>query len=192
MKMDTEEGLERLNPSIISKLLEQHKRFLSFLAGHVSNEQAAKEILQQGMLKAVENSVSLKESDNLIPWFYRILRNLLVDYYRANASEAKKNEAFAAELMASEKNLVAPVDELGSAVCKCLDGLLPTLQPAYAELLRKVDFEGRGIDEVSHELGLTPNSLSVKLHRARKALRKSLERTCGACTKHACLDCSCK
>jgi RNA polymerase sigma-70 factor (ECF subfamily) len=29
------------------------------------------------------------------------------------------------------------------------------------------------------------------VHRARQALRRRLEESCGTCAEHACLDCSC-
>jgi RNA polymerase sigma-70 factor (ECF subfamily) len=31
----------------------------------------------------------------------------------------------------------------------------------------------------------------VRLHRARQALRNSLEQACGVCTKHGCLNRTC-
>jgi RNA polymerase sigma-70 factor (ECF subfamily) len=31
----------------------------------------------------------------------------------------------------------------------------------------------------------------VRLHRARQALKRELERSCGTCATHGCLDCTC-
>jgi RNA polymerase sigma-70 factor (ECF subfamily) len=39
--------------------------------------------------------------------------------------------------------------------------------------------------------GITPNNASVRLFRAREALRQQLQRSCGTCAEHGCLDCSC-
>jgi RNA polymerase sigma-70 factor (ECF subfamily) len=30
------------------------------------------------------------------------------------------------------------------------------------------------------------------VHRARKALRQQVEKACGTCAEHGCLDCHCK
>jgi len=46
--------------------------------------------------------------------------------------------------------------------------------------------------DVAAELGVTPNNAAVRLHRARGALKKRLEQTCGTCTQHGCLDCTCQ
>ena len=67
-----------------------------------------------------------------------------------------------------------------------------TLVPEqYRELLEEVDLKGRDADEVAAKLGLTRNNLTVKLHRARKHLRKALTVNCRACSAHGCLDCTC-
>jgi RNA polymerase sigma-70 factor (ECF subfamily) len=39
---------------------------------------------------------------------------------------------------------------------------------------------------------LSTNNASVRLRRARRALKKNLEQTRGACAQHGCLDCSCR
>ena len=43
----------------------------------------------------------------------------------------------------------------------------------------------------AEDLGITPNNATVRLHRARKALKRELERSCGTCATHGCLDCGC-
>jgi transposase-like protein len=44
---------------------------------------------------------------------------------------------------------------------------------------------------VARQLGLTPNNLAVRLHRARQALRKRLEQTCETCPTHGFQSCAC-
>lgn len=70
-------------------------------------------------------------------------------------------------------------------------GLIPTLKDEYREILARVEMAGRSVGEVAAELGLTANNATVRLHRARRALRQRLEAVCGTCTEHACLDCTC-
>ena len=52
-------------------------------------------------------------------------------------------------------------------------------------------FEPELRGEVAGELAITPNNAAVRLHRARTALRRQLERSCGTCATHGCLDCRC-
>lgn len=191
-KTEPEEGLKEVSSTLIETLVKNRERFRDYLAKRVGSKAVADELLQQSLMKALEAESSLRTQEGLLPWFYRILKNTLIDYYRTHAKEEKRDTALLRELetLGNTKNL--PADELKSAVCQCLGGLLPTLNPGYAELVQKIDLEEKSPEVVAKDLGITPNNLFVKLHRARQALRKSLERSCGACADHACLDCTCQ
>ena len=120
-------------------------------------------------------------------WFYRVLRNTAIDTYRRRAARGRALEAAAAEAEAE----AGFDDELRGEVCACFEGLMPTLPPDYAAILRSVDLDGRAVVEVAQELGITPNNAGVRLHRARQALRRRLEQVCSTCAEHGCLDCTC-
>ena len=65
------------------------------------------------------------------------------------------------------------------------------LKPEYAAILRRVDLDEIPLKDVSNQMGRTANNATVRLHRARTALRRLLEEVCGACTEHGCLSCAC-
>ncbi|HEX3855288.1 MAG TPA: sigma factor-like helix-turn-helix DNA-binding protein, partial [Polyangiaceae bacterium] len=77
-------------------------------------------------------------------------------------------------------------------VCGCIEKLLPTLKPSYAEVLREVDLGGKSLVDFALAHHMKPGTAAVRAHRARAALKQELIRTCGVCSMHACLDCSCK
>jgi RNA polymerase sigma-70 factor (ECF subfamily) len=77
------------------------------------------------------------------------------------------------------------------AICECMNTLLPTLKPEYAEILQRVDLQDSALTEVASELGISQNNATVRLHRARQALKRQLEQSCGTCATHGCLDCTC-
>ena len=178
-------------PDILSPLFERESEFHAFLQRRVPDDALAKDLLQQSFLRAVQQQHQVRNSDQIVSWFYRILRNAIVDYYRTRDSHNRKIEAFMHELIASETDKTPALDELRPTVCACLEQLLPTLRPGYANLLDRIDLNGESVSSVAKDLGVTPNNLTVRLHRARQALRKSLEESCGICTKHGCLNCTC-
>lgn len=178
-------------PDIFSQLLRRESEFRAFLRRRVPDDALAKDLLQQSFMRAVQQEHQVRSPDQIVSWFYRILRNAIVDYYRAREANDRKIEAFMHELIASETDKTPAFDELRPAVCVCLEQLLPTLRPGYAGLLNRIDLNGESIASVAKDLGVTPNNLTVRLHRARHALRKSLEESCGICTKHGCFNCTC-
>ena len=172
---------------VVAALLAQRSRFLAFVERRVGSRAVAEDLLQTAFARTLEKGGALKDGEGAVAWFYRLLRNALVDHHRRQAAEGR---ALAVEARDADN---APEDpELKGAVCACLGDLLPTLKPAYAELVRQVDLEGRAVPDVAREAGITANNAGVRLHRARLALKRSLERSCGACAAHGCLDCSCK
>lgn len=173
------------------RLLEQGSVFRAFLRKRISNDALVEDLLQQSLMKAVERSHELKRSDSAVNWFYRILRNAVVDYYRSHAADRRKVEGLLQEMVASGEDLTPALDDVRPTVCACLGTLLHQMRPAYADLIRRIDLEGESPAAVAKDLRVTANNLTVRLHRARLALRATLEQSCGICTKHGCLHCTC-
>jgi len=110
-------------------------------------------------------------------------RNALVDAHRRQQVEQKSLRHEQPE----------PEDQdLFRAICTCVGGVIETLKPEYADLLRRVDLEGASAPEAARATGITANNAGVRLHRARTALREKLKAVCGACARHGCLDCRCQ
>jgi RNA polymerase sigma-70 factor (ECF subfamily) len=176
----------------VRRLLEQQPEFLGFLRRRLGSEAVAEDLLQQSLVRAVERHHSLKNDESVVPWFYRILRHAVIDYYRAHDAETRRDDAYLRELVQVGEDQEPSVDDLKPSVCACLSRLLPTLRPNYAELIRRIDLEGEVPQRIAEELKISLNNLTVRLHRARQALRESLEATCGVCTTHGCLHCTCE
>ena len=179
-------------PDILSQLLERESTFRDFIRRRVGEDMLADDLLQQSLMRAVEQQHSVQNSASVVAWFYRILRNAVIDYYRTQATETKKVDGFMQELITAGEDKTPALDELRPAICGCLQRLLPNLRPGYAELIRRIDLEGESSVAVAEDLKVTANNLTVRLHRVRQALRAALEGACGVCTKHGCLNCTCE
>ena len=175
-----------LTPATINVLVENHRRFLQFLERRVGSREVAEDILQDAFVKSLDRA-ELPE-DAVIPWFYRVLRNAIIDHYRRGGAE----ERALAYVAGTAEESVAPDDEeLYRAVCACVGGVVDTLKPEYAAAIRRVDLDGIPVVEFAREANITPSNAGVRLHRAHAALRKQLALTCNTCSEHGCLDCRC-
>jgi RNA polymerase sigma-70 factor (ECF subfamily) len=173
------------------RLMAEQSAFRAFLRTRLSDADAAEDLLQLSMIKAVERGHELKKNESAVAWFYRILRNALIDHYRAHAADRRKVEGLHRTMVVSGEDVVPALDISRPTVCACLGVLVKDLRPAYAELIRRIDLEGESPAAVAKDLRVTPNNLTVRLHRARQALKAGLEQSCGICTKHGCLNCTC-
>ncbi|MFQ5814256.1 MAG: RNA polymerase sigma factor [Anaerolineae bacterium] len=170
-------------------LLVQSKiRFLTFLERRLGSREDAEDLLQTAYLKAVAEAGTIRDEEKVVPWFYQLLRNLLVDHYRHRAATACLGQR-----LARETETTALIEkELFHEVCRCVKDVTEALKPEYHAILLRVELQDEPLEGVASELGITPNNASVRLHRARRALREALQATCGACTEHGCLDCTCR
>lgn len=171
---------------IEEQLLTELETFTAFARSRVGDPHLAADVVQDSLLKAVKSADQLRENESVTAWFYRILRRTIIDLYRRRATSQ-------AALDRLENELNVPPDAAEErVVCACLESLIPTLKPEYANLIRRLDLGGEAVEATAAALGLNANNLRVRHHRARQQLRERLEQTCRMCAKHGCLDCTCR
>ncbi len=174
-----------LSDALATTLLANLGAFQSFARSRLYNEELAADAVQESLYRALKSAPTLSDEHNLIGWFYRILRNVLVDLHRRDVTRSAALARFAFEDESAEMEAEKAV------VCACLLGLLPTLHPDYAKVIQLADLDEKSPADVADQLGISRDNLKVRLHRARQQLRSRLEQTCQMCATHGCLDCTC-
>ena len=66
----------------LSRLVEGRAQFLGFLKKRISSPEIAEDLLQNAFVKSIEKGGDVKDEESIVAWFYRVLRNSVVDYYR--------------------------------------------------------------------------------------------------------------
>ncbi len=173
---------------VVARLLANHRRFLDFLTARVRTRQDAEEILQDAFVRVIQKVGDIRDDESAVAWFYRLLRNAIIDHYRRVATGVKALQDKARDAPEFDPGFDA---DLERTVCACVDDLVPLLKPEYSDLIRRVDLGGIDVTVVADEIGISPGNARVRLHRARAALRAELERSCRTCATHGCLDCTC-
>jgi len=176
-----------LPASTLAVLVDNRARFLAFLEKRVGGREAAEEILQQAYVRGMARGGGLRAGESAVAWFYRLLRNALVDHWRRCDAERRALAAYAGEAAAA----AADDGALLEAVCGCVTGLVETLKPDLADVIRNVDLGGVPLRAYATRAGVTANNAAVRLHRARQALGRQLRRTCAASSVAALRDCDC-
>ena len=174
--------------TVADLLVENHREFLAFLERRVGDRQLAEDILQDAFVKTIEKADSVRDETSSVAWFYRVLRNAVIDHYRRTGVRNKALEQLGREL----EGAVQPPPEIHEAICGCITRLAETLKPEYAEALQKVEVEEMSMQAFAESAGISPNNAAVRVFRAREALRKQLRNSCGTCAEHGCVDCQCE
>ena len=176
-----------LSTEAIAKLVDGHREFLKFLEHRVESRAAAEDILQSAFVRGLESDAAIND-EKAVAWFYRVLRNAVIDYYRHRASSARAMDAWGRELPDSQM----PDAELRKEICQCVSSILETLKPEYRDALQIVDLDDAPLSELAAASGITAENAAVRVHRARKALRQQVQKACGTCADHGCFDCHCE
>ncbi len=172
--------------SLESHLVENLQKFVAFARSKLRDPHLAEDVVQESLLKALTADRKPASREDTITWFYRILRRSIIDMYRRTDARNRALENFSAE------NSESPDPETEAEICRCFRALMADLPPQYRTLLERIDLGGEDISAVASTLGERPNNVTVRLHRARKRLKASVEQLCRTCSVHGCVDCTCE
>ena len=175
------------SPAVLRVLVENHGRFLSFLERRVGGRDAAEEILQEAFVRGLARGASLRDDESAVAWFYRLLRNAIVDHHRSADAERR-----GLATLGREPGPTSDDPELVETICTCVRSLVDTLKPEYADAIRRVELGGESLPDFARAAAVTPGNAAVRLFRARQALRRRIEESCGTCFQHGCWECECR
>src|SRR5689334_9878292 len=119
----------------VGRLMEHRAEFLAYLRKHGASAEEAEDVLQSALVRGLEPWTSPPHADTLVPWFYRVLRNALIDRGRRASAARRALDRYAKELPDGE----APAEP--RRVCMCTQKVLAALKPEYARLISAVDLD---------------------------------------------------
>jgi DNA-directed RNA polymerase specialized sigma24 family protein len=174
-----------VTPAPFDALIEHRARFLSFVRSRMSDRDAAEDLLQQAFARVVERPDEVP-AGHAVPWFYRVLRNAVIDRHRRVAADQRARDGWERD---PTRDAQAPPP---GRLCGCTRSALASLNERYVRIIEAVDVRGQAVVDVARAEGLTPGNAYVRLHRARRLLGERLRAICRHCADTACVDCHCK
>lgn len=166
----------------LGELLHKHGPGLyrSVLLPRLGTEAAAKEALSETYAKVVANiSKFTWQNVGFYPWLRTVALRVALDQLRAK----KRLVLFEEDDLAREvdaSSTTTPVEQQISdqrdrdAARAKVEEALAKINPRYAKAIRLRVLEEKSREEVSKELGVTPATFDVLLHRAIASLKKTL------------------
>ncbi len=178
---------ETLPPEAVERLVDNRQQFLSFLEKRVESRAAAEDILQAAFVRGLESGAAVRDEESVVAWFYRILRNAVIDHYRHRAASDRVSEKVVHEF----EDQHVPDYDTRNEICRCVMDVLQDLKPEYREAIELVDIEEKSLADLAGKSEISANNAAVRVHRAREALRKRVTSACGVCATHGCINCTC-
>ncbi|MBL6991933.1 MAG: sigma-70 family RNA polymerase sigma factor [Bacteriovoracaceae bacterium] len=155
---------------------EFYRRLGAYLAPKVPAQSDVEDLTQEILLKVSVGLDSLSESKKIIPWMYSIAHNTLVDFYRRNKIRSTYivDTAEISDLEAQN----TPESNFNPEFAKCIRSLLKELPDKYAHALECTELGGLSQKEFAEHNNLSHSGAKSQVQRARKLLRKSIQKCC--------------
>lgn len=133
----------------------------------VREAENAADVLQLALLKLHLARHTYDPSRPFEPWLFAIARSVLIDYFRA------RGRRVAAELISDEVFDEAAED--GGAYGRlAFREALEQLTAEQQEALRLMKIDGLSVEAAAKRVGVSQGNMKVRIHRALKALKRSL------------------
>ena len=190
-----------IDPHVLARGFEENRRALTtYVTRLVSREDIAEEIVQQAAVKALEQTNTPQDVEQLRPWLFTVATNLALDHLRKHStwretilvdtrSKAITNADFVLEsrlLRGSSETKTIAKDHLAVCFACTLRNLHP--EESAALLLKEIyDFT---VDEVAAMIGASFGQAKAWIQSARAKLSARYATSCALVTQQGvCFQC---
>ncbi len=166
----------------IDRLYKEHRDGLyRYVLKIVGSRELAEDITEDAFLRSVEKHGDLKETAAFRSWLYTIAYRKCLDCIneqkRTVSLDSDGGSAAAEERARLNEPLKLPEDyAVNEDTKRRLGGLIDQLKPSMRSAVMLYYYDGLSIDEVAKRLGISSNAAAQLLFRARRKLKKQLER----------------
>lgn len=180
--------------SAFRAIMEQNNRRLYRVARTVMKDDAeAEDVVQETYLRAFSNLATFRGEASLTTWLTRIALNEALGRKRKQRPTVTLESVEAAEEASAQiiqfpamntepdPERTAAQHEIRRLLERAMDGLPEPFRLVF--VLR--DVEEMSIEEAASQLGIRPETVKTRLHRARRLLRQSLDGELAATLKSA-------
>lgn len=163
-----------------------YKEFQQRIYRYLSNltcEEDALDLTQAVFLKVSRSLDSFREQSSLSTWIYRIATNTAHDYAASSLAKQK-----GAEQLFDDDGSIDNLPDTGLSgidreyirreMNACIRGVVNQLPESYRTVLLLSEFEERANSEIAEILSISIDTVKIRLHRGRTALRKAMESQC--------------
>lgn len=156
------------------QLMQRHAaKAVRYCQRHLNDQALAEDQVQQGFLKVWVEAPRWRPEAKFTTWFYRILHNQMIDYFRQNRRPTVDiDDEDAIELPDH-----APIGDMvveQQQRSKTVNAALKELPERQRQALMLSHYEGFSQREAASILGITESALESLLTRGRAALRQKL------------------
>jgi RNA polymerase sigma-70 factor (ECF subfamily) len=167
-------------PEIYEVFAPRIRRYLGRLAGSRDAEDLAQEVLA----RASQALPGFRGDSKVSTWLYRIATNVAMD--RLRSPSVRRGREALIQIQHAWTTPPSPFDQelVRREMSDCVRGYIESLPPGYRSVLLLSEDEGLSNREIARALGVTLETVKIRLHRARARLKSQMSRGCSFYRDH--------
>jgi RNA polymerase sigma-70 factor (ECF subfamily) len=148
----------------------------------------AEDMVQEAFVRALAGLSGFHGQASTKNWLYRIAANLAIDNMRRRSKSSQEGFPASCDDLDASNAYVDIIDERPwndveerldrSEMGDCIARFVRELQPAFKTIVILREFDHLTYEDIAEITGISQENVRVRLHRARGALRKALEKGC--------------
>lgn len=164
----------------------QGGRLLAVARRMLRNDEDARDVVQEGFISAFRAIPNFNGQCRLSTWLHRIVVNAALMKIRTRTRKPEESIDDLLPRYLEDGHHADPTSDWGAPANELLEQQqvraqvragIDRLPESYRTVLLMRDIEEMDTSETARLLGITPNTVKIRLHRARQALAKILEPT---------------
>jgi RNA polymerase sigma-70 factor (ECF subfamily) len=146
-----------------------HRRVYTLAYRLVEDRSEAEDVAQDAYLRMYRGLANFREEASFETWMHRIVANCAMSHLRKKGrfGDVMREEQQDVPVPDHAQELTVERDELARAMAE--------LPPGQRTVLLLKDVYGLSAREIAQELGIEEGTVKVRVHRARRKLRETLE-----------------
>ncbi|SFD52716.1 RNA polymerase sigma-70 factor, ECF subfamily [Chitinophaga sp. CF118] len=159
----------------LSQVVPIRQKLYRFAYHLLGNEEDARDITQDVMMKVWQQQERMAELENMEAWCMRIVRNLSLDKMKARKYRRSEDLDKAGEVAAVHQQSPHMAVERQDVMNR-VHTTIAELPEKYRTIIQLRDIDGHTYQEIGEILSIELSEVKVNLHRARKAVREKLQK----------------
>ena len=164
--------------SVFAQLVERYQNYIFTLTlRFINNREDAEEIAQDVFVKAYRSLADFRGDSKFSTWLFTITRTTCLSFLRKKKldTQSMDNERTGLQLENRESSFQANLVEQKSKYA-VLNQAISMLGPDDAQVLTLFYKGDQSLEEIGKIMRTEPNTVKVKLHRARQRLKDKMEK----------------
>lgn len=167
---------------------EFYPKILNYIHRMLNDYELAEDFTQEVFIRVNNRLASFEGRSKISTWIYKIATNITYDYFKSPAyllnkkntqgSEMIEQKDLASEIWTGEQSQKADATLEKKEMNSCIKRYVQDISENYRTVFVLSEYEGMKNKEIAEILGLSIDTVKIRIYRARTQLRQKMEKGC--------------